>query len=152
MSRQSLCMQPALQLHRLSFLLEKAADHALQQTLDLTFSQCMILNSLQKNPGCSQRSIARCRDLTQAAVSRQVDVLHEKKLISRIENAQNRREHILELTARGTHQLEKGMEIISAEFHAAFSLLKKGELQLLEHCVEKVLEEVRRTQGDPCVS
>ncbi len=136
-------MQPALRLHRLSALLEKAADHALQAELELTFSQCMILLSLRDNPSCSQRSIAECRELTEAAVSRQTEMLREKGLLTREENAQNRREHVLKLTAKGTKLLEKGMEIITAKFSAVFSVLDDAEIDALRASLDKLLEAMR---------
>ena len=151
MEKQSFCMQPALRLHRLSFLLEKAADQALQQKLDLTFSQCMILHSLRNNPDCSQQSIAKCRDLTQAAVSRQVEMLRGKGLINRTENPANRREHVLKLTAKGTKQLEKGMDIIIEKFESVFTVLTKAEMQVLQGSTEKLLESMYKGMGgDKC--
>ncbi len=151
MGKNPFCMQPALRLHRLSALLEKAADHALHQELDLTFSQCMILLSLRDNPDCSQRSIARCRDLTQAAVSRQTEMLCEKGLLTREENERNRREHVLALTAKGTRLLEKGMEIVTAKFEAGFACLTQGETGALRASVDKLLDSMRsQRKGDGC--
>jgi MarR family transcriptional regulator for hemolysin len=143
------CMGPALKLHRFVFLLEKLADQTLQQEAEMTFSQCMILRSLGINPDCSQRSIARCRDLTQAAVSRQVETLREKKLVLRKENAQNRREHILTLTAAGQKKLDQGMAIIQREFDAVFKAVSAAERTQLESAVDKLLESLKRMKDTP---
>jgi DNA-binding MarR family transcriptional regulator len=148
MNEQSFCMQPALRLHRLSFLLEKAADQALQRGAELTFSQCMILRSLRDNPSCSQQCLAKCRDLTQAAVSRQTEMLREKGLLLREENAKNRREHVLQLTQKGAKALERGMEIISATFEETFKALSGKETMCLQESVDKLLALMRAKRDD----
>jgi DNA-binding MarR family transcriptional regulator len=146
----TLCTQPALKIHRLSFLLEKMADQALQHELDLSFSQCMILNSLSNNPKCSQQSIAKCRDLTQAAVSRQMETLQEKKLITREDNALNRREHVLKITQKGEAILKKGMAIMSEKFESALSVLTPEEMKQLQAQCEKVLDAIYKERDCGC--
>jgi DNA-binding MarR family transcriptional regulator len=136
-------MNSALKIHRFVFLLEKLADQALQKEAELTFSQCMILVSLGNNPHCSQRSIARCRDLTQAAVSRQVESLNQKKLILRKENAQNRREHVLTLTPLGEKKLAQGAAIIQRTFDDVFKDISTAERMQLEKTVDRLLQGVQ---------
>ncbi len=139
MIKGSLCTAPALKLHRFAFLLERRTDQALQEKLGLSFSQCMILRSLKLNPECSQHCIAKCRDLTQAAVSRQVDALKKKKLIVRKENEKNRREHMLSMTAKGVEVLEEALRIMQKTFDAAFKPVPAADASQLEHALDLLL-------------
>jgi DNA-binding MarR family transcriptional regulator len=150
MEKSAFCMQPALRLLRLGSLLEKHADQVLQQDTGLTFSQCRILLSLRENPSCSQRCLARCLDLTQAAVSRQTEMLREKGLLTREENAENRREHVLKLTAKGKKQLEEGMELVTEKFEAAFSVLSMEDITSIRTGVDKLLEHLRGLRDGDC--
>lgn len=150
MTKNGQCMLPALALHRLAMMLEKDADRALQETLDMTFSQCMILRSLQKNPACSQRCLAKCRDLTQAAVSRHVESLREKKWVQRKENAKNRREHILRLTPAGEKRLDAGLEIIQKRVDDAFGILSSTDRDKLQETLERLLEHLCRAKEECC--
>ena len=135
-------MLPALKLYRFAFLLERKADQALQEKLGLSFSQCMILRSLRLNPECSQQCIAKCRDLTQAAVSRQVDALKAKKLIARRENEKNRREHMLSMTAKGAAALDEALKIMQRTFDAAFKPVAAGDREQLEKTLDLLLEDI----------
>lgn len=134
----------ALKMHKFVFLLEKLADQSLQQKLRITFSQCMILLSLRENPGCSQQSVAKWRDLTQAAISRQVEMLREKKLLSRRENAKNRREHVIALTPLGAERLAAALKIISKKFEDVFRVLAQEERRAVEPRLDRILTSVCR--------
>ncbi len=135
-------LSSALTLHRVSFLLEKIADHASQDSMDLTFSQWMILRSLAGNPSCSQQSIARCRDLTQAAVSRQVEALRAKKLLNRRENPKNRREHILTLTSVGRAKFAAGADLISKSLRGHFAQLDAAQTKALDAALGDLLQSI----------
>ncbi len=110
--------------------------------MDLTFSQWMILRSLANNPSCSQQSIARCRDLTQAAVSRQVEALRAKKLLSRRENPKNRREHVLTLTASGRTKFAAGAELIAKTLRGHFSSLNASQMKEMDAALGDLLQSI----------
>ncbi len=139
MRKNSLCFSTAIALHRSAMLLERRADRALQQELDLSFCQCMILCSLKNNPDCSQQCIAKCRDLTEAAVSRQIDSLRKKKLIIRRENERNRREHILKLTPKGREVLEQATKLMLKTFDNAFAPVPASDMRRLEKMLTQLL-------------
>ena len=121
-------------------LIERRADRALQEELDLSFCQCMILSSLKKNPDCSQQCIAKCRGLTEAAVSRQVDSLRMKKLIIRRENERNRREHILKMTPKGVETLARATKVMQKTFEDAFAAVPATDMVRLEKTLTHLLD------------
>lgn len=150
MDKPSACIPSALKLHRLSCVLERMADQVLQEKLSISFAQCMILQSLKNNPDCSQQCIAKCRDLTQAAVSRQIDALHQKKLVVRKENAENRREHILKMTDKGFQTLERANRLVQDIFDDVFRSVPRTELHAMDECIDHLLESIRKQKEEDC--
>jgi DNA-binding MarR family transcriptional regulator len=111
-------------LHRLHWMTMQFADHALQEQLELGFAQFKILKVVHYHEGTTGSIIAKHLNQTQAAVSRQIDHLVKAGYIERRENEQNRREHILVLTAAGvaaTKQAQKLLNTWSAELFSSFT-------------------------------
>lgn len=120
--------------------MDKRVDHALQEEVDLTLSQFLILMGLECQGHCAQQRIAEFLDVTQAAVSRQVELLREKKLIERLENPENRREHILELTAVGKEKLAHATTVIAQQSEKLLAVINAEERELLQSALKKLLE------------
>lgn len=106
----------SFKLHHVVKLLHQQADHILEDELDITFSQYLVL----KVSGCiedpSQREVASCLDVTPAAISRHIDVLCERKLITKHHKPDNRREHELQLTSLGEQKVAEAQQLLSARF------------------------------------
>src|SRR5579863_5003598 len=88
-------------LQHVSFVLARQADQALQERLGIGFSQYKILMTLQFNPHVQQKQIAESLGQTEASISRQIKLLHDKGLLSTRINPSNRREHITTPTPKG---------------------------------------------------
>src|SRR5437867_4108440 len=113
-------------LHKVVFLLDKIADKALEQKLEITFSQFKILMAIDGEEVC-QKTIADYWDMTEAAVSRQIDLLVAKKIINRKENAENRRQHMLSLTKTGKQQLKSAIKLIDQKYEEIFQVIDQKE-------------------------
>lgn len=126
-------------LHKTVFLLDKLTDTVLQEELAITFSQFKIIMAIDHST-VSQREIASYWDMTEAAVSRQVDLLVQKKLATRKENPENRREHVLELTKEGKKLYEKGLDVIRKNHNEIFAVLDEREKKVLSEGLHKLLK------------
>lgn len=116
--------------------------------MDLTLSQFLVLNSVVQNPNITQIQIANFLEVTQAAVSRQIEVLKNKKLISISENPENRREHLLFPTSLGKEIFTKASDILHDSFNKLYSVMNDKEKENLEKGLDKLLFSVcgkRRT-------
>lgn len=110
----------ARQLHNLAALLARESDQILLERLGIGLSQYKILAAVEHNPRLQQRAIAVELGQTEASVSRQVKLLLQKGMITSRTNPANRREHLTELTTKGSRVTAAAHQSL-ANYHRSFS-------------------------------
>lgn len=137
-------------LHKLIFLMDKRADKTLQEKLDLTFSQFRILIAIDHQTVC-QKDIANYWDMTEAAVSRQVDIMVEAGLIDKEENEENRRRFLLKLSDKGKKNLKDATELIDSAYEKIYSVVNQEERKVLGEALHKLLDVLcPQSGGEDC--
>lgn len=132
----------AYKIHKVVFVMDKTADATLQKKADLTLSQFLILMNVVQNAGLTQIEIANFLEITQAAVSRQIDVLRNKNLITIKQNEENKREHLLFPTSQGKEIFTKSNEILHKAFDDLYKVMSDKEKENLEKSLDKLLFSV----------
>lgn len=121
-------------LQHISAVLAHQTDQVLQERLGIGFSQYKILSVLNESPNIQQRQIAVTLGQTEASISRQIKLLIEQGLLTSNKHPQNKREHVIALTPRGTRFIEEALRVINSYHAPAFRhLSEKQQLQLLDH-------------------
>jgi len=118
-------------LNHLAFMLSRQSDQVLQEQLGIGFSQFKIMMALKWNPSVQQKQIADRLGQTEASISRQIKLLHDKGLLSTRINADNKRDHITSLTPKGERLTEKSMEILNNYHAPTFASLSPKQQQTL---------------------
>ncbi len=131
---------PILKIHKFIFLVEKSVEYELQKELGLGFSQFMILVMVGKHPGISQRKLSLLRDVTQAAISRHIEVMKKKGYISQKQNENNRREHILHLTLKGEQYANKAFVLAEKKIRVIFETVNIKEEKYLGKIFDQLLQ------------
>lgn len=121
-----------LLLH-LAFTMARQNDQILQERLGIGFSQFKILMVLQMNPYIQQKDIAEALGQTEASISRQIKLMHDRGLLQSTVSPENRRRHITTPTAKGSRLNDEAMNILN-DYHAPMfeNLSAKQQQQLLE--------------------
>jgi len=132
-------------LHRLVFTMDKMAEDLLHKRFGLTFSQFRMLMGVEKGKLSCQAHIAQFFGLTPAAVSRQIDILAEKKLITARTNSKNRREHVIRLTVKGKHWTTEAIELLENQFNQFFNILNKNEQKSFAENIQKLTNKFCNT-------
>lgn len=116
-------------VHQMHFLTHKHLEHVLSKASSLTFSQFMVLVGFQctQDGPVSQTVIASQLDLTEATVSRHIAALVKLGFVTRVEDAKNRRKHVLTMTPKGKVAFAKTKEIIDTELTNLFSVINKTD-------------------------
>lgn len=116
-------------VHQMYFLVEKHLEQALLRAKSISFSQFMILVGFRCSDSgpVSQSRIAEQLYLTEATVSRHISTLVDLGLLSREEDKNNRRKHIIKITTKGTKTFESSKKIIDKELDSIFSVIKEKE-------------------------
>ena len=139
-------------LHKAVFAMDRGIDRLLAERFELTFSQFFILRVLAKRPGTTQKAIAGARGLTEAAVSRSVDLLLGKRLITRKVNPANRREHMLVLTKEGARIELRARSAALGKVDAALTKISAAERKTLARAAEKLLDAFGGERDPLCTS
>lgn len=137
----------SIQLHKLGNMLDKAADMKLNSELGFSFSQFKILMAIEKNPIHSQNLIASYLGQTEAAVSRQINLLVKRKLLCRDPSCFNHRKQNLIITKSGKTLLCSAWQILDQLHQKFYKNLKADEVGLLVNSLSKIVLTVEQHFG-----
>lgn len=129
----------SIRLHKLTFLMDRLAEQTLRDGADLTFAQYRMLMALKRFGAIPQNRVAAFHGLTQAAVSRKIDELVGHKLVARVPNPANRREHILTLTKQGDARSAKAHRVLHVTFAKLYGVLSSAEQEALRKTLTRLL-------------
>src|SRR6185369_4504454 len=101
-----------------------------------------IMMALRWNPSIQQRQIADSLGQTEASISRQIKLLHDKGLLSTRISAENKREHITTLTQKGENLTEKSMQILNNYHAPTFASLSPKQQQTLIEILNTMHDKV----------
>lgn len=133
----------ATNIHRLNTVLGRVADRTLQDSYGYGMSQFKIVWMLYKHSeGVLQTDIAGWLNQTEAAVSRQIRLLHDQDLVAVEVDPDNRRNHIIVLSKSGRLFAQNAMKILLREYEPFFADLSESELQNLNQLLEKIFTKV----------
>lgn len=130
-------------IHQTYFLVEKRLEHKLHEAKGITFSQFLILLGLHCKSNTSQSGIARFLYLTEATVSRHITALEKEKLLTRKEDPDNRRKHILTMTVRGATEFASAHTIIESELKEMFAIIPEKDRALIMQSFKGVINKLQ---------
>jgi DNA-binding MarR family transcriptional regulator len=128
-------------INHLAFVLSRQSDQVLLERLGLGFSQFKILMVLKDNPHVQQKAIAEMLGQTEAGVSRQIKLLHEQGLLHTTRRAEDKREHITTLTAKGERFTDEALAILSHYHQPVFGSLSEKEQRSLVASLQRLHQE-----------
>ncbi|MDZ7958326.1 MAG: MarR family transcriptional regulator [Aulosira sp. DedQUE10] len=95
----------------------------------LSIPQFRTLAFLDRHPGASLSQVAEHLGVTRATASNITDRLVQKNLVSRVENPQERRHVLLNLTEIGKYHLQQVRSLTSARIASVLTHLPKEQIQ-----------------------
>lgn len=125
-------------LQHLSGVLAKQNDQALNEQLDIGFSQFKILRVLQIKPNTSQKQIAQWLGQTEASISRQIRIMINKGLLQSSKSPNNKRKHLTTITTKGMQINDKSLEVLNKTHSQMFESLGQERQQLLVEALVKM--------------
>lgn len=136
-------MKVFYKIHQFMLALERSLQRELTQNCpQVTFSQFMFLLVIQKHPESSQKIIADARQLTPAAISRQIEILIKKGWVVREKTSYSKREYILSLTPQGKKLLEQAKKVLDKQRNRIFEDVDYKELDQVEKIIDKWLKKI----------
>ena len=110
------------------------------EDLGITFPQLRILFLIRHRPGRDLRSLADRLRIGTSAASQQVERLVERGLVSRQEDAEDRRRIQLELTAVGTEAVDSVSTAARDYLHGLFERFTDEQLTVLSGALTMLVE------------
>ena len=98
-------------------------------TESLSVPQFRMLAFLDRHPGASLSQVAEHLGVTRATASNLTERLVQKNLVSKVENPQERRHVLLNLTETGKYHLQQVRTMTSARIATVLADLPKEQLQ-----------------------
>ncbi len=129
-------------IHQTYFLVQKKLEHKLQKVGNISFSQFLILLPLHCKGHASQSDIADYLHLTEATVSRHINSLSKDGILTRKEDPDNRRKHILALTPKGVKEFTNTHRVIEFELKNIFEVIPVKDRMLITKAFDTVLEKL----------
>lgn len=141
----------SFQLHKLTFLMERLAEQALKERHQLTLADVRLLMAVRHHGATSQNMVAIFHGLTEAAISRKISSLVQAKLVLRVTNPTNRREHVLMLTPRGRRTADRATRLLEQTFRPLYRALSAGEQRQLSHALDQLTRAIWLKSGRTCL-
>lgn len=143
-------MNQALELSRLEqtifYVMDKtiksyrqfARQNIKRNDLDITIDQWLVLKTIKDNPEMTQNEISKRVFKDHASVTRIIEILVQRKYLTRSFNDLDRRRYKLELTELGKKIYNDLVPIIYANRKTALSDVSTSEIKMLEKILEKI--------------
>ena len=131
---------PLSSLHRLEFILQHKSDLLLRESIRVGFGQVQIMQALHRSVPLSQRAVASKLYQTEANVSRQLQLLKKKGLVSITRNKKDKRLHEAALTVKGSKAFTKAEKILAAQHKELLKLLNSSEVKAFDRVVSHLLK------------
>ncbi len=130
-------------------LVSNHVSHSFARKLDatgVTVAEWVILREMFSNKNqISPSAIAELTGLSRGAVSKLVDRLENKKLVTRLDSASDGRYQILNLTKSGRQIVPELAQIADENDEAFFGVLSKAERTHLTSLLKKIAEDHQLT-------
>jgi DNA-binding MarR family transcriptional regulator len=111
------------QIARVSNGLEREVENELKVSFKLTFSQFRVLNGLLALGEASGRELATSLEVTPAVVTRQIEALGSRGLLTVKANPRSKRENVLSLTPKGDEAVRDASKVIEDRQKLIFAKL-----------------------------
>ena len=108
--------------------------------LDITIDQWLVLKTVLDNPEMNQREIAKRVFKDHASVTRIIELLVQRKYLTRSFNDNDRRRYNLELTALGKQTYHALVPIIYSNRRTALEGVTTSEIKTFRKIMKKITE------------
>lgn len=116
-------------LQHVPSVLAKQSDQALQERLGIGFSQFKILMVLGWNLNVQQRHIAESLGQTEASISRQIKLMHERGWLQSTVSPGNRRERVTRPTEKGMELAARARQVLTEYHTPMFERLRESQVE-----------------------
>ena len=112
-------------LNKLVALMQSRAEKILNTEYGITYSQFLVLHTINTLHSPTQQNISVCLNITGAGISKIIEKLLPIGFITREVNVTNRRANIIQLTKKGKRIIDSALQRLEKEFDKKISVTDK---------------------------
>lgn len=142
-------LETAFAVRKAVFVMDKAIDRALAEKGRSTMMQVVLLRTVEAWPRITQRELAAAMNLTEAAVSRQIEALLKRKLVVRDKIPEARRAMALMLTKEGEKELMVSTKVGFTVIERFFTTITERDLAVVRRAFEGMGLDCKDLCGPP---
>jgi DNA-binding MarR family transcriptional regulator len=140
-------------LNRLAAEVSAALSSEYRERYGLDIPEWRVLATLGfRNDACSAQYIAHCTRTHKSTISRAVTTLMERRLIERVENADDRREFVLRMTGKGQVLYEELIPRLKRKEQEILSCLTAQERKEFSSALGKIEKHLDLVQASSAAS
>jgi DNA-binding MarR family transcriptional regulator len=124
--------------HSFIYNVDGVFDSVLTKNTSINYTEFLIMLALEEDIDYTQDQIAAWSNFTKSTVSKTIDKLVVKKLLSRKEHLQDRRQKTIAFTSKGLKELSNAQQLASKVSVLLFSSLSKSELDNINILMDKI--------------
>jgi DNA-binding MarR family transcriptional regulator len=114
---------------RVAGLMDRSGEALFRSSLGISLAQFLVLSVVDAHPGpLNQQAVADRLGLTKGTVSRQIDAAVAAGLMTVEVSPESRREHLVDLTAKGTRLVRRGDRLVDREQRIAMPQVSAADL------------------------
>ncbi len=131
------------QIERASKMAKQYSQHEFDKhDLGITVDQWILMKIVHEHDSLSQRQLAKFSTRDPASITRTLDLLQTKGLISRLAIPGNRRQYEIKLTQSGQKFIKKNIKMVQRQRAKSISGFSKKELQLLKEMLLRIQKNI----------
>jgi len=142
-------LEAAFAVRKAVFLMDRAVERALAEAGRVTLMQLTLLRIVEDCPRVTQREVAAIVNLTEAAVSRQVEGLIRKKYVVRKKIPEQRRAMALSLTVEGEKELQAAMRTGFTVIERFYAGVPNDDMATIGRAFSAITEGMKDTCTSP---
>ena len=134
-------------LHDFIISLDVMAEEMLQNRFQIGYKDFLLMMHVDRSGAGAQDNIVKHSGYSKSAISKKVAYLVHKDLIQRVQNPDNRRENIIELTPKGFEILKSAYQLLTEASEPFFQALTNRDSFIGQ--VDTLYERMRKN-NDLC--
>lgn len=118
------------------------ADFFHARGVALTKVQMIMLRVLEKNDGQPQQNLAFITNRDKASLTRLVNTMENKKLVTRVQSKEDKRINHIHITDHGRKSLEKALPVIGEAIKTIQKDISMEEIELTKRVLKKISNNI----------
>jgi DNA-binding MarR family transcriptional regulator len=128
-------------VYKARYMLKKRLQNKLKD-FGISSEQWSVINVVHTKKGCNQKTLAEILLKDRATITRILNILETKQLITRENSFNDKREFLIYMTEKGNELYKEAVQVVSQNTEEINSIFGLDELEQLEYLLNKLVSNL----------